>query len=186
MKMRRMIVVAGLGLAVAVAIVGGCSIEIGGEDSTGPYHSEKYGYSITPPASWSRESRPTADVIFFCPSGQRSAKVHENIVVGIVEQAEGIVLDGRLEEYVQVEIDSMAATLNAYRQISLSDVDLGNVKGKRLVFTFTTQDGKEMQTAVYITVKGSRGYNITCSATPESFAKFEKTFDDCAKTFRVD
>ena len=178
MKLQHVLIGASVALVLSVALAGGCSRK----SRPGEYYNPARAYSIIPPAGWEQQpGRGATDVMFACPVGQHSENFRENISVGTETLSKAMSLD----DYMQSGPDKEFRRLEGFRYVSVTDVDLGNVKAKRAVFTCSFHDAS-LQTVVYVAVKGDRGYILACASTPENFSMFERTFDECAWTFRVE
>ena len=178
MKTHRLLIGVGVVLALAAVLAGGCQRK----GRAGEYYSKAHKYSIIPPASWVKKpGNNIMDVMFSCPDGLRSADAHENInvVTETLPQAMS------LEDYTRAAIATMEAVIKDYQQVSLTDFELGNTQGKRLVSTFAVGD-KKAQSVTYFAARDTTAFVFSGTATPDSFSKFEATFDECARTFRVE
>jgi len=165
-------------LVLAVVLAGGCSRK----SRPGEYYSEANKFSIIPPTSWEWQAGSgMVSVIFLCPVGRHSEGFRENINVVVETLPEAM----SLEEYVQAATTLMAAVFRDYEQVSLTDIDLDNVKAKRLVYVYTFGDSK-IHLVAYFAVRDKTGYVVTGAALSRSFPQFESTFDECARTFRVE
>jgi len=147
------------------------------------YRSKANKFSILPPESWTQQKPggKMADMMFLCPEGRHSENFRESITI-LVEKLRK---DTTPDANAKAAEKATAAMFKDYKQVSLTDVDLGNVKAKRLISTYSAGERKS-QMAQYFIVKDKMAYVIICMTTQESFEKFEKTFDDCARTFRVE
>jgi len=179
MKTHRFVIGIVVALALSAVLAGGCQRK----ERAGEHYSKEEKFSIILPASWTPRPGEGMEGIFFCPVEQQSEDFAENLVVSVDTFSRRT----SLEDYVNAceQAFRQGKKLRAYRKVSGSDFAMDNVKGRRLVCTYSV-DGQEVQAALYITVKGTRGYVVIGTATPESFSKFEATFDECARTFRAE
>ncbi|MCL2700678.1 MAG: DUF1795 domain-containing protein [Phycisphaerae bacterium] len=148
------------------------------------YRSQEHGYSFIPPASWELgASGGMIDVIYMRPAAAQPEVFRENLNVAVEKLPQVLTLD----EYAQAAQAMMALAFREFEVVSLTDIVMGNIQGKRLVCTYSW-GGIELfvQSAFYIAVKDQKAYVMTCGSTPENFAAYEKTFDECARTFRVE
>jgi len=156
-------------LVLAVVLADGCSRQ----SRLGEYYSKEHKYSIIPPASWEQFPGKMTDVRFLCPVGNINVAVN------------GLSRDTSLEEYALITSNPRHKIFQGYCQISFTDIDLGNAKAKRRVYTHTYNDD-EFYAIAYIVVKDRTVYTITGTTTAENFSELEATFDECARTFRVE
>jgi len=182
LRILRVVGIAIVGTALVVIGLAAAGYLGGDQKEPGPYRSEKHNFTIVPPKSWEQKSYPTTDVVFLCPKGQHSKAFRENLNV----QVETRPVETSLDDYTQMLSKQLASKFPDYREMSLTDIEMSNIKGKRLVCTYSVGEQQKVHGVYYFAVKGKTAYLISCAAHPESFAKVEKTFDECARTFRVE
>jgi len=165
--------------AVALIVFSvGCSRET----RPGEYRNREHNFGIVPPTGWATQKGSNIVVVtFMSPQEGAADAFRENINV-VVEK---LPRQMTTEEYAKECRRAMTAALVDLETVSDTAQDLNGQASRRYVSTYRT-GAANIKSLVYVTAKGKRAYVITCSALPETFGDYEKTFDDCCGTFIVD
>ena len=175
MKRQRMVWV----VAVATMVLaGGCSRQ----SRPGEYRTREHGFGIIPPAGWeTQEGTGMPGVAFLSPPQGPGDMFRENVNV-VVEKLPSAMTT---EEYAKACSDMMAIGMTDFRSVSETAVEVNGRTAMRYVSTYRV-GSNDIKAISYLTAKGKKGYVITCTALPNSFDEFEKTFEECCRTFMVD
>lgn len=138
------------------------------------------GYVIDVPNDWTTSSQSInyVDLIVMAPLPDM-ATFRTNLNVAY-EQLPGAMT---AEEYTRATLPNLQRILPAFAEASTADFT-GKVTGKKVVYSWMTGDAQVIKACAYIFTRGTEGFVITGSSTPESFAQDEPTFDQMARSFR--
>ena len=146
------------------------------------YVDETYGFTIGFPIDWDyeKELKPAAVQAV-------SRKEHvmdafgENAYVTVSRTPEGATLENLIDIW---RIHDLASTPDGVEH------EMGEfvVDGHRCVWVTAayTIDAVKCKAVHYFFLADRTGFRITCTATPESFAKYRNTFQEIATSFRPD
>lgn len=144
------------------------------------YNCKSKGYSISFPKTWElKEKYRETDVIALSPQENSADRFREN--VNVITSDLGQVYS--LDTYYKANIENAEKGLNKFKQVQLTDIKINGIPTKRLVYTHEMQD-ISIKVIAFVLVKGKMGCVITCTALPDSYSKYEKTFDEVAKSFK--
>jgi len=176
---KRFVALAVLGLAFLPVSLAGCS---SGEPEPGRCYKKQDGFSIRFPAEWEqKENVMGTAVMALSPAEGEADTFRENVNVTV----EKLQSPMDLEKYLELSMANLKKLLAAGQAPEVSDATLGGEKAKRVVYQ-TTMGPIGVKGALYVAVKGRRGYALTCSATPDSFDAYKARFEEIAGTFRFE
>ena len=179
MARKRFIALAVLGLAFLAASRAGCS---GNSPEPGRNYKKQDGFSIRFPAEWEQKENVMGSVVMaLSPAEGEADAFRENVNVMV----EALPSKMDLEKYLELSMANLKKLLSAGQEPEVSDTTLGGEKAKRVVCQMTMGQ-INVKSTVYVAVKGTRGYSLTCSATPDSFDAYKARFEEIAGTFRFE
>jgi hypothetical protein len=176
---KRFVGLAVLGLAFLSASLAGCS---SGSPEPGRYYKKQEGFSIRFPAEWEQKENVMGSVVIaLSPAEGADDAFRENVNVTV----EALPSPMTLDEYFNLSMANLKNLLSEGQEPEVSDATLGGEKAKRFVCQMTMGQ-INVKSTVYVAVKGTRGYLLTCSATPDSFDAYKARFEKIAGTFRFE
>ena len=179
MARKRFVGLSVLGLAFLSASLAGCS---SGEPEPGRYYKKAEGFSIRFPAEWEQKENVMGSVVMaLSPAEGEADAFRENVNVTV----EALPSPMTLDEYFNLSMVNLGKLLTEGRQPEVSDATLGGEKAKRVVCQMMMGQ-INVKSTVYVAVKGTRGYSLACSATPDSFDAYKARFEEIAGTFRFE
>ena len=175
----RFVGLAVLGLAFLSASLAGCSSQ---PPEPGRYYKKQDGFSIRFPAEWEQKENVMGSVVMaLSPAEGEADAFRENVNVMV----EALPSKMDLEKYLELSMANLKKLLSAGQEPEVSDTTLGGEKAKRVVCQMTMGQ-INVKSTVYVAVKGTRGYSLACSATPDSFDAYKARFEEIAGTFRFE
>ena len=179
MARKRFIALAVLGLAFLPVLLAGCA---GNSPEPGRYYKKEDGFSIRFPAEWEQKENVMGTVVIaLSPAEGQADAFRENVNVVV----EALPTPMTLDEYFNRSRVSLKKLISAGQKPEVSDATLGGEKAKRVVYQ-TTMGQTGVKGILYIAVKGTRGYAVTCSAAPDAFDAYKARFEEIAGTFRFE
>jgi len=179
MARKRFVGLAVLGLVFLSASLAGCS---SGEPEPGRYYKKADGFSIRFPAEWEQKENVMGTVVMaLSPTEGADDPFRENVNVVV----EALPSPMTLDEYCNLSMTNLKKLLAVGQEPEVSDATLGGGKAKQVVYQ-TTVGQIGVKGALYVVVKGNRGYALTCSATPDSFDAYQARFEEIVGTFRFE
>lgn len=144
------------------------------------------GYSINYPASWTQQDQKSTYniTLFKSPPESETDDFAENVNV-VVEKAPNL----NLNKYYTLAMSMMNDPKNPYplqdfKILKTGDKTVNKMPAKYLIYSHNYA-GKGLEVKTYIFYKNNNGYVLTCTATNESFPKYEATFDQIVSTFKI-
>ena len=157
----------------------GCS---GKSPEPGRYYKKQEGFSIRFPEDWEQKENVMGTVVIaLSPAQGADDAFRENVNVTV----EALPSSMDLEKYLELSMANLKNLLSEGQEPEVSDTTLGGEKAKRFVCQMTMGQ-INVKSTVYVAVKGTRGYLLTCSATPDSFDAYKARFEEIAGTFRFE
>jgi len=146
------------------------------------YYSKKDDFSIKLPKEWeNKEGFMSSSVISLSPLENSTDKFRENVNVVVEDMPSGM----ELEEYFTKNVTNLAKFLADFHEFQRGTAYISEADAKWLIYS-----GKfgtiEVKNKVFFLVNGRRGYTITCSATPDGFARYKNKFEEIAQSFEFE
>ncbi len=146
-------------------------------------HEEKFvskeqGFSIAIPEGYTAKANYSDQVpvmILSKPEGEKD-DFTENI--NVVTQA----FEGDAETYYQVNLMGMQNVMRDFKLLNSDSRKINGLDTHWMHYTFTYAD-RTMEVLAYCFAFNGKGYVVTCSSTPQSFERFEKTFKLIGESF---
>jgi hypothetical protein len=162
---------------ISIGIFNGCSSK-----DPDRYYCKKDDFSLKLPKEWeTKEGFMGSSVISLSPLENSADQFRENVNV-VVEKMPG---EMPLDEYFTGNIANMKKFFTEFQEDEKGNTSIDETDAKWLVYS-----GKmgtlSVKNKVYFIIHDKRGYTITCSATPDGFARYKKTFDAIAYSFEFE
>jgi hypothetical protein len=144
------------------------------------------GFSLVPPTGWAVAyeqwpKMPSKVVSLTRPRAGGGDRVYETVYC--YHEALEVVTTPEL--YLERNNKTLAQTLPGYKALGNGDITINGLKGKWQMYTCTTDD-VTLAMVRYLLLDGKHAYVITSTATPESYAKYKKAFEECVLSFKVE
>ena len=167
-------------IAMAVFLVIGTVTQAFAE-SMKPYVNKQKGFTISFPNNWQlKEKLSGVDVIALSPLEGKKDIFRENVnVIAIAKLPPKYTLKVFYDENVK----DMKKNLNKFTIVSEKDIKINGVDAKKLVYTHNMYK-HTMKASAFVIAGKEKACFITCTATPDTFAKWDARFDTIAKTFK--
>ena len=159
--------------------VNGCSTKSPPEP--GRYYNKNKGFSIKFPDDWvTGEGYKGTTVIALSPPEDSNDQFHEYVSV-VVE--EGYM--SSLEVYFKGNIENLKKLMKDYRFYEEGQMTINQNDVRWIVYSCTPET-YNLKIIAYVLFKNSRGYIVSCVASPDKFSQFKDQFKEIAKTFRFE
>ena len=146
------------------------------------YYSKKDDFSIKPLKEWENKSDVMGcSVMTLSPLENATDQFRENVNV-VVEKLPGQMA---LDEYFNASIANMKKLFTDFQENEKGNVSIDDTDAKWLIYS-TRMGSLKLNNKVFFLVHDNRGYVITCSATPDGFPRFRKSFDEIAQSFQFE
>lgn len=166
-----------LKLAVsALVLIGGLAAE--GEalaQSFTPYTNPGGGFTIMYPGNWERRMVGTT-MVALSPQESPADTFRENVNVVF----ETLPAPMTPQQYALLSRQTMQRQLNNFVMIEQGGAGVAGQPAHYMVYQHFM--GQNLTVLAYFLVRGNRGYVITCSASPQTFARFRPFFVQIANT----
>ena len=145
------------------------------------------GFSIRYPGNW--EVRENLDfqgfkipLLLLEPLQGPSDNFQENLNVIIENTSRPYSTD----EYLKASMETMKKSLNSFTGLNVGAIQSPGLKGKYLVYTHKVDQVPGLtKVIVFFYVKGTKAFDITCSATEKEFDAHLKLFMEMGKSFQL-
>jgi len=145
----------------------------------GEYYDKEERFSIIPPAGWEQQQGVmAAAVVFLSPMEHADDGFRENINV-VVEKLPS---DLDFDEYVAASKANMRKLLTDFEELESSRRTVNGMIGERLIYAHRMGQVK-CRVLLYIFVENGRGYNVTCTAGPDTFDEYLPDFEKACESF---
>jgi len=139
--------------------------------SPGTYENSTYGFSIKYPEGWiSKEAEANnmnMVVGFLAPGGNM-----DNPANYVTVQVESLPSNINLDQYTDAITSNLKSSYKDFRLLSQSDVPLGNLPGKEMLYTMSS-DGMPYEILLKYTIKDNKAYVLTYYSQEDSYSQFE-------------
>jgi hypothetical protein len=150
----------------------------------GRYYDKDSGFSIKFPDEWSvREGYQEDEALVesVSPWEDDLDEFADHVSVDVEKLVPEVSLEAYFDETMEYQMDE----LPGFELRERGDTDLDNTDAMYVVFDFESEGG--MVTVLgYATVKGSRGYLISCVAQTSKFHMYEDKFEEVAHSFKFE
>lgn len=155
--------------------------KIGAQEANAFVEIDRQDYSITFPSEWDVGAGWTdEDVTALSPSERPDDIFHENVTVLVDDQIGNLSLD----QYYASSLDGLKKLATDFHLEDQGDIEIGGNQARYLIFTHRAGI-YTFRVLQYILVEDQKAYLITCTATVDSYAKFEPEFKQIAQSFRL-
>ncbi len=140
------------------------------------------GYAISIPADWTVQQGTEApiDLLAVAPdSADDDYRVSVDLAVEPLQEK----IPVTAKSYYAAKKQAMQRAMNAFSEVK-SGAFSGNGTGWKMVYRASIH-GITLQNCRYLFTSSRRGYLITGTATPATFAKYEPIFDRIARSFTL-
>jgi hypothetical protein len=137
--------------------------------------------SITYPSDWIAKDHSGMELVFIRPqvsAGDTAFKENFNLTIG------GTMGFKTIETYAQALPDKLKDYVEHFVRESGEIFTAGNLKGAKTVYNYS-KEGFFVRVALYQFMRHNQVYSITCTATKESYGKYEAIFDKVGKSFTL-
>ena len=139
-------------------------------------------YSIKFPSNWERKDGfMGCDLMALSPAEGANDNFRENANITLENLPSRI----SLEKYAELSRENMKKLLSDFEIIEETEANLNGHTFKRFVSTYRMGE-IDIKAVLYLTTKDKAGYNITFSASPETYDSYIDEFESIAKTFRFE
>ena len=164
--------------AVAAAVLSGC----GGAPPPTPEGWKRYEFdeqkcSLAAPSGWTHQDAGMAQVLL-SPSDATAFRENVNVV------REKLPSSLSASVYRDKSLQSMQAMLPGYEQLDTGETRLGGREAAYIAYRHR-MGGQDLRVLAFLVTRGTSGYVVTCTATGESFDRYEDTFRKIADTFHA-
>ncbi len=159
-------------------------IVLNGCDSKEPgrYYNDKENFSIVFPESWERQEGVMGTAVMALSQKEDPTdQFRENVNV----VAEPLPRSMAVQEYYQLSASNMSRMMTDFQQVEQGELSLDEKDARWMVSTYR-MGTINLKAMAYFLVKERRGFVITCSAAPDQFARYRKTFEQIAESFRLE
>lgn len=141
--------------------------------------SKESGFSITVPDGYKvkPDYSEQVPVILYSPAEGDKDEFTENI--NVVTQT----FDGDIETYFQANVMGMNNLMREFKMIKSGSASINGLESRWILYSFAYGE-KTMKVLAYCFTVNGTGYVITCSAVPDSYERFEKTFRQTCESFQ--
>ncbi len=140
------------------------------------------GFSVVLPETWERQENAHGTVVLaLSPQADASDTFRENINV-VVEDLPG---EYSVADYYLANQDQLRKVMTDFVEVQLGETIIQGQSAKRLVFTHRMGQ-LNLKVLQYYFSKGKRGFVVTCTAAPESYAQFEAEFERSVHSMMLD
>lgn len=164
-----------------VLTIAGCMMLLA-SSSCSRKSSAPQSWTLTVPAAWETQELKMAGLTgktYLSPLEGAGDIFRENIVV----VAEPMHKDLTSQEYYEASLAG-AKSLPGFAQGQTGEITIDGQKCNWM--DYTQQPGpRKIQARVYFVTHNDVGYTLTCSALPETFAKWQSQFEKAVCTFHV-
>ncbi|MGE5528801.1 MAG: hypothetical protein ACM3X6_06635 [Patescibacteria group bacterium] len=145
------------------------------------YHDDELGFSLELPADWEASKGPLGvPLVAISPAESGNDTFRENVNVILDELPEAVSIDA----YMAASVAEMKKYLTDFQGHEEGRIDLSDLPAGWLVYSHRMGQVK-LKNLAYAILAGKTCYTITCSATPESFGRFRKAFDQICRSFKL-
>lgn len=154
----------------------------GGVGNGSPVGKKLLPYTIIPAAGWEKLDTlvgSTLISVLISPADSVGDGFRENMNI-IYEEVGGM----EMEEYYKLSEESMK-NLPDLEKLGLTDTVMNGMNFKILHYTFSAEYF-DAEVLAYITIVKGKAYVITCSCLKGEMARWQKTYEGMAATFKVE
>lgn len=172
-------VVRSFGAGLMLLAAAGCTDKA---QEPGRYHNENEGFSLTVPQDWDvQENVSGAAAIVWSPMTGPDDHYRESVNVAVKQLPEGMNLEA-YDKKCRSILGTIATDLNIEKAIT---AEVGDTPARMFVYTHRTGQ-VNLKTLQYIMIKDGKGFVITCTAAPETYAEYKERFQETAQSFRTE
>lgn len=144
---------------------------------------DKYGFNVDVPSTWKQQQGMVQEgiefvVIALSPAEDAKDAFFENVNI-LVEKLDK---EYTLDEYYNANLQGLTQNIVNFNLVEQKNVDLNGVPAMRIEYTWG--DSSKVTTYQFIFVKGDKGFVVTFTATPDTFAKYQPIFDKIANSLK--
>jgi hypothetical protein len=148
----------------------------------GPYVNTDWGFSITLPPGWGKEEELPGSIVETYPPDQAGNDTRLDYLIVSGEQLKDALT---LDEYAQIKSSNGAKVMPNYKELERATVDLNGTKAVRVVYT-AHDESKDVTSVAWFILGEGRGFMIIGMAKTDSFKTREPSYDQIAKTFKLE
>jgi hypothetical protein len=146
------------------------------------YYNRKEDFSIMFPKEWeNKEGFMGCAVISLSPKENDADQFRENVNVA-VEPLPG---EMNLHDYFEKSISSVAKVITDFQVIEKGTTTINDHDAQWLIYS-GRMGTIMLKCKQYYMIQDKRGYVITCSAAPDSYARTIRTFEKIAQSFEFE
>jgi len=146
------------------------------------YYNREKGFSIKLPNEWEKKENFMGAVIgALRPQVTSTEQFRESVNVMVDELPKAMTL----EDYNQFNLSDMRKYMNEFKINESGQITINTNNANWFVYSFRG-DRLRLKALCYILVKNRRGYAITFAATPETFSKYRRIFEEIAESFKFE
>jgi hypothetical protein len=90
-----------------------------------------------------------------------------------------------LDKYVEISIENAKKMLSDYKTVEQTKVTINGVEFCRIVALYNV-GVVSIKGLLYVGIKDGGAYNVTCTASPETYDKFKAAFEKAVKSLKID
>ncbi|MBE7463556.1 MAG: hypothetical protein HS116_08640 [Planctomycetes bacterium] len=140
------------------------------------------GFSIVLPETWERQENAHGTVVLaLSQQADASDTFRENINVVV----EDLPNEYSVSDYYDANQVQLRKVMTDFVEVQLGDTIIQGQPAKRLVFTHRMGE-LNLKVLQYYFSKGKRGFVVTCTAAPGSYAGFEAEFERSVHSLMLD
>lgn len=144
---------------------------------------DKYGFTVDVPSTWKQQQGMVQEgiefvVIALSPAEDAKDAFFENVNI-LVEKLDK---EYTLDEYYNANLQGLTQNIVNFNLVEQKNVDINAVPAMRIEYTWG--DSSKVTTYQFIFVKGDKGFVVTFTATPDTFAKYQPVFDKIANSLK--
>jgi hypothetical protein len=142
-----------------------------------------YGYAVKAPAGWEKsDTTYMGQKVTFIRLPRENAEDPFMENVNIVQEKVG---SYGMQEYLDASISNMEKGLTNFSNEPAEDVKMGDYEFKKIRYGHT-YSGVDIDAELYIIIKDGVAYLLTCSASRGQREKYETSFEEIVRSFRID
>jgi hypothetical protein len=182
MSILRMFAVPAAAVALLAAAVAGCSGPAAPAGQT--FVDKDQGYAISCNAQWRKYNGGFGNDLELMPVDQTDPNVFRDTLLVHVEMlAQPMTLD---ELFLSKEAAAAKALPEyEYKELDRSSILLGNLEGRRMIYTMI-RDDVHVTSMAWFFLKGNRAYTILATAANSRYPTLKPKFEDVVNTFKLE